>query len=466
MNDAASTHIIKPQGIKSWSVHARALARLGLPLIGAQLAQMAIHATDIAMVGRLGILEIGATTLATQYFFVIYMFGAGFLIAVSPLAAQAFGEGDEVGVRRATRMGLWIAIIYSVLTMPLLLAVKPLLLSLGQQPANVALADDYMRVAFLGLLPALLFVAMRSFLSAIDRSGILLWASIAAVLLNGALNYVFIYGNFGAPQMGVQGAALASVGTNIFIAGAVMLYAKIEVRAKTFSVFLRLWRADWPVFGSLLALGLPISLTIIAEVGLFQAATLMAGTLGEVPLAAHGIVLQLVSFAFMIPYGLSAALTVRIGAETGAKRSHDVRRAALAGLYVVIAWSLIALALFVLFPRPLIGIFLPQSDPAFAATMAIAVTILAIGAAFQLVDGLQAAAAGSLRGMKDTRVPMLIAIGSYWLIGVPFAYLTGIVWNYGIAGIWGGLAFGLAAAAIMLVARLLIRTKVPENNPV
>ena len=439
---------------RPWRAHMRALLSIGFPLIGAQLAQMAINATDIAMVGRLGVAEIGATAIATQYFFFFYIFGSGFLMAVTPLAAAAFGADEIKGIRRAARMGFWIALGFAILVTPALLASRPVLAAFGQDATVIALTEDYLSVGFAAMFPALLFVAFRSYLSAIDRAGILLWASVAAVLLNAALNWVFIYGNLGAPMLGVRGAAIASLGTNLFLAATVIVYALRNAAVREHDLFVRLWRPDWHVMIRILALGLPISLTILAEVGLFQAATLMAGTLGPVPLAAHSIVLQIASFAFMIPYGLSGALTARIGSETGARRPRDVRRVGISGLTIAALWSGIATIVFIAFPTGLIAIFLKTDDPDFPAIVATGTTLLLLAAAFQTVDGLQTTAAGALRGIADTRVPMLIAVASYWLIGLPVTYLLGFTLQMGVVGIWIGLAIGLAVACVGLLARL------------
>ncbi len=434
----------------SWRQHYAALYRLGLPLVGAQMAQMAIHATDIAMVGRIGAPELAATALATNYFFLIYMFGSGFLIALSPIVAQAFGSGDERAVRRSTRMGLWFAASYGVICVPALLAVEPVLLWLGQDPKLAAIAADYMRIAAFGMVPALIFITFRSFLGAIDRASVLMWASFAAVALNAALNYVFIFGKFGFPSMGVPGSALGSVLTNIFIAIAVGLYVAFEARAKAYEIFVRFWRADWPVLGVVLKLGLPISLTIIAEVMMFQFASILAGWLGVVQLAAHSIVMQLISFSFMVPLGLASAATIRVGQAIGGGNYGDADRAARASLYTAIGAAALTIMVFLTIPEMLIGIFLAKTDPLLGPTLLAAVPLLMIAAAFNLFDGTQAIAAGNLRGLKDTRAPMLIAIGSYWGIGMPLAYLFAFTLVWQTPGIWIGLACGLLCTAILL----------------
>lgn len=428
------------------------------------MAQMSIHATNIAMAGRIGAPELAATALATNYFFLIYMFGSGFLIALSPIVAQAFGRGDERSVRRSTRMGLWFAAGYGILCVPALLVVAPVLTWLGQDPKLAAIAQDYMQIAAVGMVPALIFIAFRSFLGAIDRAGILFAASLAAVALNAALNYVFIFGRLGFPVMGVQGSALAAVFTNIFVVSAVGIYVALNARSKTFTVFTRFWQADWIVLSGLMKLGLPISLTIIAEVMMFQFATIMAGWIGVVELAAHSIVMQLISFLFMVPLGLASAATIRVGQSIGGGNLGDANRAARAALYTAFLAAALTIVLFVTTPGGLIGIFLAKTDPLFTQTMATAIPLLMIAAAFNLFDGAQAIAAGNLRGLKDTRAPMLIAICSYWGLGMPLAYIFAFKFGLAMPGIWLGLASGLLATAIFLNWRFFTKLAASMTN--
>jgi MATE family multidrug resistance protein len=343
--------------------------------------------------------------------------------------------------------------------LPALLAVEPVLLALGQKPELAALAGDYMVIAAFGMVPSMVYVAFRSFLGAIDRAGIMLWASIAGVLANAGLNWVFIFGNLGAPEMGVPGAALASVITGTLMALIVVAYGVREKRAAAYQVLTRFWRPDWPVLWSSLALGLPISLTIIAEVGLFQMATVMAGWLGVVPLAAHSIVMQLISFSFMVPLGLGHAATVRVGQEVGAGRIADAERAGRAALAAGFGAAAVTIVAFLAIPSLLIGIFLPADDPLFAQTLAAAIPLLMIGAAFNLFDGAQAIGAGNLRGIKDTRVPMVIAVACYWALGIPAAWAFAFNGGLGAPGIWLGLAAGLSAAAFLMNMRFFARIR-------
>ncbi|WP_299860501.1 MATE family efflux transporter [uncultured Hoeflea sp.] len=442
---------------RSWGAHIWATLALGLPLVGTQIAQIAIATTDVVMLGWYGTEELAATVLGSQAFFVVYIFGVGFATAVLPLAAQAEGRNDPTHVRRSVRMGMWILLIYAALVMPLLWFLEPALIALGQKPELAALASDYIRIAQWGMFPALLMMALRSFFAARSRAQIVLWSALIGTLVNGVLNYALIFGNFGAPEMGVRGAAVASVVSSTVIFLIMAGWAVLHPRHLEYRLFQRFWRPEWPAFFEVFRLGLPIGFTILAEVGLFMAASVMMGWLGTVPLAAHGIAIQLASISFMIPLGLSHAATVRVGQAYGRGDMDQLARAAhtVMGLSVVI--SLMAAALFWTFPEALVSLFLDEANADAAELLRVAVPLLLVAAAFQLVDAIQAIGAGLLRGIKDTRIPMIIAVISYWPVGLSAAYGLGFGLGYGGPGVWAGLALGLGVAAVLLNLRFALR---------
>lgn len=433
----------------SWASHLRATILLGLPLVGAQLAQMAIGVTDVVMIGRLGATELAAGVLATQAFFFFYIFGAGFTNAVMPLAAYAHGRGDPTSVRRSVRMGLWVVALFGLASMLPLWHIEAILLMLGQEPEIARLAGVYMHVCQWALFPALFILGLRSFYTAIGRAQIILWSTLAGTLLNGVLDYAFIFGRFGAPALGIAGAAAASLGTNLLMLAVLVATAQAKPVFRAYDLFVRFWRPDREAFLSVVRLGVPISLTIIAEVGLFTATSLMMGWLGTVTLAAHGIAMQLISIAFMIPLGLSQAATVRVGQAHGRANTGELGRASAMVLAVSFAVATGSALVFWLVPGPLVDLFLDPGKPQSAEVAATAASLLAVAAAFQIFDGLQIVASGLLRGLKDTRVPMLLAVASYWLVGAPAAYVLGFVLGYGGVGVWTGLALGIAASALL-----------------
>jgi len=448
-----------PEETQSWPRHIRATAVLALPLIGAQLAQMAMGVTDTVMLGWLGATELAASVLATQAFFLLYIFGAGFAHAAMPLAANAEGRGDTRGVRRSIRMGLWVLGLYSAAAMIPLWHIERILLALGQEPELSALAGDYMRVALWSLPPATLVMGLRSYLSVVNRAWVILAATVAAAILNGFLNWLFIFGNLGAPALGIVGAAIATTGSNVLMALLLIGYAALAPALRRYEIWVRFWRPDWKAFFEVVRLGWPIGATIIAEVGLFAASSIMMGWLGTIPLAAHGIALQVASVAFMVPLGLASAATVRVGMAYGRGSRLDIGRAGDTALALATLFALTAAGVFLVWPKALVGLYLDADNTNSAALLAYAAPLLFVAAAFQVVDSLQAVASGILRGFKDTRTPMLIAVFSYWVVGLPAAYLLAFSAGLGGRGVWWGLATGLSVAAILLTARVYRRER-------
>ena len=448
-----------PVGVSSWSAHLRATLALGIPLIGAQLAQLAIHTTDMIIVGQLGAEKLAAMVLAGQFYFVVFIFGSGFSIAVVPMVANAHGQGDATSARRALRMGMWVATVYWLLVMPLFFNAEAILLSLGQNPAVSAMAGEYLAVVQFGLLPALLFYVMRGLVSAIGRAGIILYVTIAMLLINGFLAYALVLGHFGSPAFGMIGAAFAAVIVNAFSLVFIIVYIQTREETRRYELFVRFWRPDWHALWDVLRLGLPISVTILAEVTLFSAASILMGQIGTIELAAHGIALQLASIAFMIPMGLAQAATVRVGVAHGQNDYPNLVRAAITVYVVACAIAACGGLLFAIYPEFLASWFLDPALPGATDVLAYASTLVIIAGVFQLVDGMQAVAAGLLRGLKDARVPMILALISYWPIGFSLAWISAFPLGFGGRGVWVGFVVGLSAAAILLTIRFYLMVK-------
>lgn len=445
----------------AWSSHVRGTVALGVPLVGAQLAHMAINTTDVILVGWLGTTELASVVLATQAFFMVFIFGTGFTSAVVPLVAHALGQDDEVGVRRSVRMGLWIVLAYGVLTAPILWYSGSILLFLGQAQDVASLAQGYLRIAQWGIFPALGLMAIRSFVTGLEKGGIVLYVTIGMFVVNAIVAYALIFGRFGAPELGLNGAAIAAVVANSIGFLVAVGYVQMHPRMRSFEIFVRFWRPDWAMLREILVLGLPISFTILAETSLFAAASLLMGMIGKEELAAHGIALQLASIAFMIPLGLAQVATVRVGLAYGRRDMTGVRRAGVAVLLVGLGFSICGSALFALFPRGLGGLFLDTRQAEARAVLDYAVILIVIAGVFQLADGLQAVAAGLLRGLKDTTVPMILALVAYWPIGFACAYIFAFPLGFGGPGVWFGFVMGLVAAAASLCGRfyLLVRRR-------
>ncbi len=394
---------------------------------------------------------LAAQVLGSTYFFILFIFGSGFAWALMPMVAEAETSGQAQQVRRVTRMAIWIAMVYGVLTLPALLSAEGVLGALGQGPALAEGAGLYLAIAGWSIFPALMVMVLKSYLSALERTQIVLWATLAAVAVNAALNYVLIFGHFGAPEMGLAGSAWASLAAQLASMVVIVAYA---IRAvPEHELFVRFWRADWEALWRVFRLGWPIGITNIAEVGLFSAASLMMGWLGTVPLAAHGIALQLSSMTFMLHVGLSNVATIRSGRSLGAGDLAELRTGASTVIFLSLVFVVLTVITFLTIPNLLIGLFLAPDDPDRAAVIVIGVTLMAAAALFQAADSAQVMALGLLRGVQDTRVPMIIATIAYWGVGAPMAYVLAFVVGWEGVGVWLGLAAGLAVAGGFMMLR-------------
>jgi len=442
--------------LMTYPAHVRAIAVLGLPLIGGHLAQFAIGLTDTIMLGRYDVEALAAVTLAGSFYFVLFLFGGGFGLAVMPMVATSAAEEDETSIRRSTRMGLWLSLLYGMLVMPLLWWSYPILIATDQDPQVAQTASEYLRVAGWGLFPALVVMVLKSYLAALERTQIVLWITVAAAVVNGLTNYALIFGNWGAPELGVMGAAIASVVTQTVSLVAVIFYA-VKVLPEH-SLFQRFWRPDWEMFFSVLKLGVPIGLTLLAEVSLFATSAFMMGWIGQVPLAAHGIALNLASATFMVHLGLSNAATIRAGNALGRKDRAHLEKGAIAVTGMSLVVSVMTIILFLTCAEPLISVFVESDDPQRPQILTIGAGLLAMAALFQLVDGAQVIALGLLRGLQDAKVPMVMAGLSYWVVGIPASYYFGFIRGMDGIGVWLGLVLGLASAAVLLMTRFWTRS--------
>lgn len=452
----------------SYNDHTRAMLRLGLPLIGGHVAQFAIGLTDTVMLGWYSVESLAAVVLGSTYFFVLFILGSGFAIAVMPLVAEADAAGDETAVRRVTRMGMWLSVVTAIAAFPLFWFSGAILNGLGQNPEIAEVSQQYLRIAGLGLLPALLVMVLKSYLASLGRTRVVFWATVIAAAVNVIVNYALIFGHWGAPELGVVGAALASLMVQIVSLVGVVLYALIVLPQH--KLFTRVWRPDWDAFGHVFRLGVPIGLTSLAEVGLFAASSIMMGWLGTLALAAHGIALQLTSLAFMVHLGLSNAATVRAGNAMGRRDVDHLARGAVVAILLSLGAAFITVTVLLAFPEPLLSMFLNPSEPNREAILNIGVNLIFVAALFQFVDGAQIMALGLLRGVKDTHAPMIIAAISYWVIGVPSGYVLGFWTDLGGVGVWLGLVVGLTVAAILLLWRFFgpklaqLRVEFPQET--
>ena len=433
--------------------HARALLVLGLPIIGSHLAQMALHVTDTILLGRYSVDALAAVVIATTSFFVVFIFGSGFAQAVMPLVAAALGRADEAQVRRDARMGMWLSLGFGLVTYPLFWTSGTWLLLLGQKPQVAALGQDFLRIAGWGMIPALLVMALKGYLSALGRTQVLLWVTVAAVGLNLIIGWALIFGRWGMPEMGVRGAAIASVIVQFGTFGALAVYAGWVPELRKYHLFQRFWRPDWHALGQVFRLGWPIGVTGLAESGMFTACSLMMGWIGTVELAAHGIAMEVSALTFMVHLGLSNAATVLTGRAEGAGDVRGLRDGALVAIGLSVGFGLLMVVVILSIPGPILTLFIDARKPETAQIVAFGSVLLVMAALFQLTDAMQVMALGLLRGIRDTKVPMIAAAVSYWLIGIPSSYVLAFNFGLGGVGLWLGLVVGLLAAASTMMWR-------------
>jgi len=450
-----------------WWPELKATFALSVPLVFSQLAAIAIKATDVVMMGWLGPEFLAAGALAATLFFPFHHFGTGIVSAVMPMAAQAKGARDFRGVRRSVRQGLWVALMLGVLFAALLWYSREILIALGQNAALADLAGSYLQIVLWSFTPIFWFMVLRCLVTIHARARAIAVITLVAVGLNGLGNYALMFGNFGMPRLELVGAAISSVVVESVMCLALLIYLSWHRDFRRYNLLVRLWRADWPRFFEVLRLGMPMGLTTLAETSLFSAAGILMGWLGTAELAAHAVALQCAATAFMIPLGISLAVTARVGLAAGAGDSTGIGRAGWIGLGLGMAAMSISASIFWFAGPQLVGLFLDSNISANLPVIDLAVSFLIVAAVFQLVDGLQVVGVGALRGLKDTNIPMWFAIFGYWGVGMPLAYILGFPLAMGGEGIWGGLAAGLAVVAVLAVWRFYRRGRwVPVSVPV
>ena len=450
-----STPRTRPIGDAGWRDELRATFRLAWPLALANLLQMLVHAVDVVFVARLGERELAASALAIALFGLVMWALSGLTGIVAALIAEELGRRRHAvrEVRRSVRMALWLAVASGAVGMALCWQGEAFMRFTGQDTALAARAGDFLRVIMFAMIPMIAANVLRSFVSALGRPIFATAITLVALIASLLFNYAFVFGNLGAPALGLEGSALASVFTALVQLVSYVIAIMIDRRLRRYRIFGNWWRAEWSRLGELLRLGSPVMMIIVAEAGLFSGAAFLMGRIGEAELAGHTVALQLAALAFQIPFGIGQAATIRVGYHYGAQDHAAIARAGWAGIGMGAAFMLLTAAAMLFAPHLLLRIYIDPDAPANAAMAAFAVQFMAVAAAFQLFDGIQAVAAGSLRGLQDTRMPMVIAIFSYWVPGIGTALWLGFWTPLAGTGVWIGLAIGLVFSAALLTWR-------------
>ena len=434
------------------------LIRLALPLIGGNVAQFSLSIIDTAMLGHYNPEALAASVIGGSMFFVLYLVGGGFSFAMMPMVAAFDATGQDTQVRRATRMTLWLSLVYAFFVFPVLFWSKNILLLLGQSEEVSELAQIYLRIMSIVMFPALIDVVFRNYLTGLKHTNIILIATLGGLLMKVLLGWVLIYGNMGFPELGISGAALSTLAAHVLIFFVFVIYS--HKNFKRHRIFKNIWRIDYSDLKKIFFMGVPIGLTYLAESGLFSATAIMMGWLGTVELAAHGITLQLAAITFMCHLGLSQGATTLIGNAYGRRDpSTKLRTIGMATLIITTCFSGVVIFFFLTVPHFLLNLFFDSSTETGQTILKLGSSLIVIAALFQLVDGLQAVGLALLRGIQDVRIPFLYAVLCYWGIGMSTGYVLGFQFGFGGRGVWMGLVAGLTSAAIMLLWRFWNKTK-------
>jgi multidrug resistance protein, MATE family len=433
-----------------WISELRIILRLAGPLIASQMAHMLMVFTDTVMMGHLGPDALAGGGLGAASYNLISFFCVGVIAAVGTLVSIRHGAGDNVGATRLTQAGLWLAWGMALIAALVLWNLEPILLRLGQNEVNVHMAGQFLITLPLALPGFLSFMALRGFTSALGRAGPVMVISLGGVAVNFGLNYALIHGLFGLPHLGLMGIGLVTAVVANGMAVLLALHIRQHPAYAPYPIRQGLMHPSLTYLQELWRLGLPIGGTYAVEVGLFTFAAFCMGAMGSTQMAAHQIALQSVSMAFMVPVGISYAMTMRIGQHYGAG---NLLQARLAGRVGIAFGAMIMLGFALLFwlaPYQVVSLFLDLDNPAYHDVIDLAVKLLAIAAWFELFDGTQTLAMGAIRGFKDARTTFVIGLACYWLVGAPAAWAFGFYAQGGAMGVWWGLALGLACAALAL----------------
>ncbi len=426
------------------------MLRLAAPLALAQLAQVAMGATDTVMLGSLGSDALAAGGLGANLYFTLMIVVTGGLISVSILVSHARGAGAQDRIAPVMRAGFLLALLSAIPPMLILWNEHPLLLAIGEPPALADAIARYDRILLFAMPASLILATQRGFLAAMGRPYMVMAVAVVAVLVNGLLNYGLIHGAWGLPRLGYIGSCDATLATMWLMAAAIALEMRFTPMLRPFRLFGRL---DWRIVGELAVLGWPIAFITALEIVLFSSAAMLIGRFGATQLAAHQISMSVASVTFMVPLALSQAANVRVGFYDGQGSPRAARSAGIAAFALGVSFMAGMATLLLTIPEIIASFYITAGDPNRGAVIALAARLLTVAALFQVFDGAQTISAGALRGLKDTRIPAVAASIGYWGIGFPTAWFFGVHLGLGAVGIWWGLASSLAVVAILLSAR-------------
>lgn len=432
----------------SFAEESRTTLKLALPLISGQLTQMLMGVADTVMIGAIGVVPLGASTFANTLLAVPLVAGIGMMSSVSVRVSQGHGAGDKAQVSSALRHGTWLALGWGILVVAGVAVLMRYLNLFKQPPEVVARAPVYLFTCAFSMVPVMLTMAWKNHADAMSRPWMPFWIGLGGIGLNVLLNWLWIHGRWGFPAMGLEGAGYATLVARLIATAVLFVWLNQSPWLRPWLPSRWLARCDWESFAALLKIGIPACLQLLAEVTAFVMASLMIGTLGVVPLAAHQVAITCVATAFMVPLGMAMATTVRVGEILGAHERPRLHRVLIGSWLFAAGFMSVSMLLFLFLGRPLAAWFVQDSE-----VVALAGGLLVVAALFQLFDGLQVVSVSALRGVNDVAVPAWISALAYWGIALPLGWYWGLVCGWGANGVWAAMAVGLGAAALLLGRR-------------
>jgi MATE family multidrug resistance protein len=431
-------------------VEFRALLTLAIPVVLSELGWMTMTIVDLVMVGHLGPAAIGAVGLGNAIYYGPSLFGMGLLLGLDTVVSQAWGGRRFGDCHRWLAQGIYIGLAFTPILMLVMLAAVRLFTGHGVDPAVAVLTRSYVLLLNWGTFPLLVYGGFRRYLQGVGRVRPVSYALISANLVNLAFNWIFIDGHLGFPALGVRGSALSTVLARIYMAG-VLVYAAWKHEARRGHALFAHWPGpEWDRIRAVLKLGIPAASQVVLEVAAFGAATVMASHLGPIALATHEIVLSCAAYTYMVPLGISAAAAVAVGHALGAGNAARARRAGTLAIALGAAFMATMAVLFLVIPRAILHIWTYDSH-----VVVLGAHILAIVAGFQIFDGIQTVSTGALRGLGETRFPMVMNFAGYWMLGLPCGALLCFLFGWGLSGLWTGLTISLILIALLLSVRWL-----------
>jgi MATE family multidrug resistance protein len=442
-----------------WRDELRVTLALAWPLVLTNLSMAMIGAVDVVMVGWLGPTQLAAASLGFNLCMIGGIFAMGLVTASAPMMASELGRkwNSVRDVRRTFRQSLWTGLLVCLPVWAVLWNSEMLLLAMGQLPNLASLAADYVRAYMWSLLPFMWLIAARNFLSALEKPLWSLIIGVAGVFANALFNYALIFGHFGMPRLELVGAGIGSILANAFMFVSMVAVLSLHRDFRRYRLFGRWWRSDWQRLREMWRLGLPIGISLGLEGGVFSVAAMLMGLISAEALAAHAVALQIASLTFMVPMGLGQAATVRVGIGYGRRDAAMIHRAGWTSFTLGTGFMILMATLILLIPHMLISIFMDPTLAQNQAVIPLAAQFLLVAALFQIFDGAQVVGQGMLRGLHDTRVPMLFAAFGYWAVGIGVGAWLAFERDWGGAGIWTGLATGLGIVAVLMLSRWLMR---------